>query len=36
MSCGHTLLARNISWSNAVSRSIELRIVLTLTGDRSA
>ncbi len=29
MSCGQTLLARNISWSNAVNRSIELLIVLT-------
>jgi hypothetical protein len=35
MSCGQTLLARNMSWSKAVSRSIELRIVLTATGDRS-
>ena len=36
MSCGQTSLARSISWSNAVSRSIELRIVLTATWDRSA
>ena len=31
MSCGQIPLARNISWSSEVSRSIELRIVLTLT-----
>ena len=36
MSCGQTVLARNISWSNAVSRSIGLGIVLTVTWDRSA
>jgi hypothetical protein len=36
MSCGQSLLARSISWSNAVSRSIELRMALTATLDRSA
>jgi hypothetical protein len=36
MSCGQTLLARSISWSNAVNRSIELRMALTATWDRSA
>jgi hypothetical protein len=36
MSCGQVLLAPNISRSNAVSRSIEVCIVLTATWGRSA
>jgi hypothetical protein len=36
MSCGQVALARSISWSRAVSLSIEPLIVLTVTWDRSA
>jgi hypothetical protein len=36
MSCGQTALARSMSWSSAVSLSVGLRIVLTVTWDRSA
>jgi hypothetical protein len=35
MSCGQRLLARSISWSKAVSLSIEVLIVLTVTLGRA-